>query len=338
LSIDYTHDAAAENFFGTYPLAKAALEKAVTDLEAVITSQPVALTNDFFEASSGDVSLALDLDLKYTNPSNGFEHTIGIPFIEHGTVVIHVGSQPLTGTTQAFSSLGTAKVTVIALGDDPGALQDAMNTAAASAEAEWIRSPGPIFNMLSGPVDIGGNPVNFTIQLGATHSQLWFDTDTNNDGDPDTATQLQNYWHFDPNTAPPPGKYDFYSIALHELVHSLGFGTARSFMLNVGGTPSLTTWLGPEAQALNGGSMFGLVAGDLQHLVEGFQSARLSDGLLQDVVMDGTIGPGVRKELTQMDLAFLRDMGWETVPIAVPEPGSLALCGLLLALRRRRRE
>ena len=40
----------------------------------------------------------------------------------------------------------------------------------------------------------------------------------------------------------------------------------------------------------------------------------------------------------QMDLAFLRDMGWETVPIAVPEPGSLALCGLLLALRRRRRE
>ena len=337
LVIDYTHDAAAQNFFGTFPLAKAALEKAALDLGSVITSQPAALTNDFFGVASGSVDLALDLDLKYTNPSTGFQQTIGQPVIPAGTVVIHVGSQALTGPTHALSSVATVKVAVIALGSDPGDLQAATTAAAADAEAEWIRSPGPIFNLLSGPVTIGGTQVNFTIEIGATHGQSWFDTDTNDDGDPDTPAQLQSFWHFDPNTAPAAGKFDFYTIALHELAHSIGIGTSYSFNQNVGGSVAVTTWLGAEAQSLNGGSQFGLLDPDQQHILEGYQSPRLSDGLLQDALLDPTFGPGVRKELTQMDLAFLRDIGWTTIPVPVPEPSSLALLGLLLGLRRKRR-
>ena len=36
-------------------------------------------------------------------------------------------------------------------------------------------------------------------------------------------------WHFDHTTLPSAGEADFYSVALHELAHVLGFGTADSF-------------------------------------------------------------------------------------------------------------
>ena len=66
-------------------------------------------------------------------------------------------------------------------------------------------------------------------------------------------------------------------------------------------------------------------------------SARLSDGVMQEVVMDPNITTGTRKELTELDLAFLRDIGWET--ITIPEPSSTLLLGLgsfAFILRRRK--
>jgi hypothetical protein len=64
-------------------------------------------------------------------------------------------------------------------------------------------------------------------------------------------------------------------------------------------------------------------------------SPRVKDGVLQEAVMDPSILTGTRKYLTQMDLAFLRDLNYVTIP----EPSTVALCvsGLLCIGRQRRR-
>jgi hypothetical protein len=150
---------------------------------------------------------------------------------------------------------------------------------------------------------------------------LWFDRDTNNDGVADTDAILNNSWQFDYNQSP-VGKNDFYSVALHEILHALGFGASDSWQAHVTGGHS---WNGSQVVGLlgTGTNVLGV---DDAHIAEGLMSARLSDGGVQEAVMDPSLTVGTRKTLTWLDLAFLRDIGWQTV---VPEPSSwlLAVCG-----------
>jgi PEP-CTERM motif len=120
-------------------------------------------------------------------------------------------------------------------------------------------------------------------------------------------------------------------------LHAIGFGVSETWddMIVSG-----TNWTGSDAIAANGGSGVGLISAGGDHVASGTMSARLSDGLLQEVVMSPSIVLGTRKSLTQLDAAFLRDIGFLTNVTAVPEPGSIAFIGLSfagLAFVRRRR-
>lgn len=135
-------------------------------------------------------------------------------------------------------------------------------------------------------------------------------------------------WNFSTITGPVTGQSDFLSVALHELGHLFGFGTANSFdNLATAGH----TFTGASSTSLNGNVNPPL---DSQngHWAEGFSFGG------QETAMDPSLTVGTRKQFTEMDFAGLRDLGWQVN--AVPEPSTLGLVGLMIcvavAVRRRR--
>ncbi|NTV86698.1 MAG: PEP-CTERM sorting domain-containing protein [Burkholderiaceae bacterium] len=133
-------------------------------------------------------------------------------------------------------------------------------------------------------------------------------------------------WHFGTTTSGlGGGAADFYSVAVHELAHVLGFGTADSFYARLIGS----NFVGTDA---------GIVAlhGDQGHWAEGTPS--LVNGVAQEAAMDPTIFLGDRKYFTDLDYAAMQDIGWQVT--AVPEAGTWAmlLAGLgLVGFSARRR-
>jgi hypothetical protein len=109
-------------------------------------------------------------------------------------------------------------------------------------------------------------------------------------------------FHFDPTPelgAPvPAGKLDFVSVALHELGHVLGFGTAAAFKAQIAGGQ----FTGPKATALNGGPL--PLAPDLAHVPNGTMSGG------QRMLMDTSDALGARYLPTPLDQAVLEDLGY----------------------------
>jgi len=142
-------------------------------------------------------------------------------------------------------------------------------------------------------------------------------------------------WFFDsdPSTVESfPGQNDFYSVAIHELGHVLGIGTAQSWdNLIVGGN-----FTGAVAMSLNGGPV--PLTADGGHWGSGVTSTLPGTATPQEVALDPDLTTGTRKFFTDLDFGGLDDLGWDVIP--VPEPQAYAVvAGLSLisfALGRRR--
>jgi len=137
-------------------------------------------------------------------------------------------------------------------------------------------------------------------------------------------------WYFDPNPATDESfsGFDFYSVALHELGHVLGIGTALSWETPITGNQ----FTGTAVVATHGGSV--TVTSDHGHWASGV-TGLWPDGTSHDAAMTPSIASATRKRFTDLDMAGLSDVGWQVV---VPEPASFALVGsvvVLLCLRRR---
>jgi hypothetical protein len=126
-------------------------------------------------------------------------------------------------------------------------------------------------------------------------------------------------WHFDHTTAVGGGEFDLYSVALHEIVHTLGFGNGVSWDANHSGT----TWTGTNGVAANGGT-----------------GTAFMDAQAQTAVMTPSISAGTRRYLTDLDVAMLEDIGFSV--LAIPEPSTFAFsyvafgAGLVVWMRRSR--
>lgn len=112
-------------------------------------------------------------------------------------------------------------------------------------------------------------------------------------------------WFFDPtlNTSNdiPHNAVDFFSLAIHELGHTLGIGTSRAFNTLIVGN----TFVGNSAKAENDDRPIPL-APDLAHPAEGFVASRVGSV----AVMNPTLLRGSRKLPNRLDLALLRDIGY----------------------------
>ncbi len=171
------------------------------------------------------------------------------------------------------------------------------------------------------------------------------------------ATDLVDPWHFDLATPAPPNTIDFYSIALHEVGHALGLNIGfwnqwKQYMSSV-------KYTGPAVIAAhnadnNANNTFLQVrnATDVHWSNNAFGSFIYEDG---DPNLVGTVGLGVlqsplmdafadfdaslrRLELTNVDVAALRDLGWTVQLNVIPEPTSLVVIAapaVALLFRRR---
>jgi hypothetical protein len=108
-------------------------------------------------------------------------------------------------------------------------------------------------------------------------------------------------FHFDPapelGAAVPAGKLDFVSVALHEIGHTLGFGTADAFKAKIAGG----SFTGAKTVALFGGPL--PLTGDLGHV----PNTTMSGG--HRMLMDLSDGTGTRYLPTALDQAVLEDLG-----------------------------
>lgn len=328
--LDYSHD----SFFASNATAKAALEAAAADVSSVLNYAGAALTgaDDMIDGVNGSTTVTYDFDVNYTNPTTGAPVTLSSVGdlsgggLGVGEIRVFVGVRQLTGTTLGQGGPGVLGLAAGATGVLPE-LPGAVTAANASASATYGRGDGPTIGNLTG--DLAGSTVD--VDFGSTVGNLWFDSDTNNDTIEDF-----DAWHFDHTLAVAAGKNDFYSVALHEIIHAVGYGTSDSWDALVSGTD----WLGPNAIALMGSGV-GLISGDGAHIASGVMSSSLFDGSSQESLLSPSIVTGTRKYITALDVAVLQDIGFAnaSAPAAIPEPGSLAFCavGSLLLIGRHRR-
>lgn len=108
-------------------------------------------------------------------------------------------------------------------------------------------------------------------------------------------------WHFDLAATPAPGANDFFSVAVHEVFHVLGFGTSDAFSNLV----SAGRFTGPAAVAEFDGDGDVPLNSDASHWGESTREGGA------ETIMDSTITAGRRKSPTALDWAGLDDIGWE---------------------------
>ena len=129
-------------------------------------------------------------------------------------------------------------------------------------------------------------------------------------------------WHFGETTTGLAGKNDFYSVALHELTHTLGFGTSSEWDNLIVGS----TFTGADSEAVYGGAV--PLSLDLGHWNYGTDSVVFDTVTAQEAAMTPALTTGTRKLMTTLDMAGLSDLGYNIVP----EPNTTILVGLGLIL------
>jgi hypothetical protein len=335
--VDFSADAATENFFNLRPVARAAVNAAAADLSALLAPthftaiSPSGTPNvNAISGTSGSTTVTANWDYLYSNPSTGAAVTVASPSIAADTVTIFAG---MNNTGLGEGGPASASVGLNASGF-ASQLVAATNAMQSASNTYMRRGPGPVLGTLSGSLTLGATSAPFNLTYGPAFGTAVFDNDTDNNGSADSLATLDSFWHYDRTTPVAAGKNDFYSVALHELLHALGIGSSETWS----GLVSGTTWLGANVNALYGGSGANLIDSGGAHACSGLMSTNVYTGSAQEAVMDPTLTIGTRKELTAVDVAFLQDIGYSVA--AVPEPGTLTLgfgaAALLLVGRRRR--
>ncbi|MEO0587800.1 MAG: hypothetical protein AAF078_09185, partial [Planctomycetota bacterium] len=285
--IDYSNDT---GFLSNNAAAVAALEAAASDLEAIISTtlpEVVDFVGETFDSDSSTSNVGLaefNFSNNYTNPSTGSSVTLNNAAIAEDQIRVFVGARPIAGSAIGQGGPGGWGYGVSAGSSGSGFSFDefdlnantAWSLAYPQAEAN-IRRAGPVLGNFTQTINSSsGGPWQIDFDTGISLGNVWFDTATN--------------WHYDHTTPVEFSSLDFYSTALHELVHVLGLGTSDSWDDLANGDD----WMGPEVIALLG-SGNNILEADENHIAAGTLSTSLIDGGSQEAAMDPTLTNGQRK-------------------------------------------
>ncbi|MEM8944279.1 MAG: hypothetical protein AAGD11_03775 [Planctomycetota bacterium] len=320
-AIDIEVEFVSNSFFAQNNQAVAAINAAAEHVGSAITSTLASIDQVSFVDTVGNTTATLDWSYtfidRFTNqPIGNFPNPVPNPNLASDTVRIFVDAQPLDGSTVGSGVPSGAGADIGASILGPGPLNAAaIQSVAGLADSEMSRGDGGalIGVLFDAGETLGGVDID-AIRFRTAFGGITLDNDTNDNDQIDTAQQLEDFWHLDHTTAVDPNKVDLFSIAVSEIVTALGFGTSDAFEARAQGLD----WSGGEVIDLLGSGQNVLDPQSPGSVLSGTISTRISDGAAQEVALDPDIDAGVRQELTALDLAFLRDIGFETIVPASP--------------------
>lgn len=298
--IDYSYD--TTNYFGAGnpsgsaagQQARAALEAAVGYFSEILVDNLAVIQepDDYISTAPGGspVTYSWNMQAQFSHPATGGVVSIQDPVFAADEYRIFVGARPLAGST-------------IGMGG-PGGYSASWG---GSYYFQWqLDEINAITDDFSAMIDNRNQEVG---DFGSWGGALTFDPNTS--------------WQFDHTAAPTFGLNDFYSVALHEIGHVLGFGTADEWSaLTSGGV-----FLGDEAYQANGGAYPTVTGG---HWTSNLRSPVFGvGGTPEETVMDPELQTGSRALWTELDAAGLADIGWEVVPPVVGLPGDFNFDGMV---------
>ncbi|QDU70431.1 dockerin type I domain-containing protein [Mucisphaera calidilacus] len=282
LVIDYTYD--SSNFFGAGNpdglsaglQAKASLEAAAHYLSSILTDSfdPIS-TPETYESQSFNGIVTYEWEAVISHPGTGASTSLLNLDIAQDEYRIYAGGRSLSGDTLGVGGAGGFGYSVSPSGFFTQAEIDEIDAISQSFISD---------------VTTRGEPSGFARWGGS----ITFDSDNSTD------------WSYDYTTQPTPGTADFYSVALHELSHAVGFGATEWKNLI---TSSAFTG---TASVASFGSTIPVHTEDNAHWQAGTDSTIYGSIFAQETAMDPDITIGDRKLFTDLDAAGLDDIGWAT--------------------------
>lgn len=306
ITIDYSFDLPANggnNFFGSGNpqgltggnQAKAALEAAASYYNTVLTDtfDPIVVPSPYHSNAAGSTgTITWSWQVSFPNPSNNSASQVTVPNLNVGSdqYIVYAGGRTLSANTAGqggFGAYTTASTTLT--GTNSFTATDLINIPAITASFnQAITTRGE----LSGFSRWGG--------------VIAFD----NDG--------STSWFFNHLGTPSGNVTDFYSVAIHELGHALGFGVSSEWLSPTLIPAGTSSFVGANAMAQNGGNAVPLDTSigspQLAHWIAGKTSVVYGTSTSQEALMDPDLQNGTRKKLTALDAAGLQDIGWSLGP------------------------
>ncbi len=283
--IDYTYD--TTNFFGAgNPSGATAGTQAKAALEAAASFYSTILTDSFspiqtpptFHSSQFNGQNVWQWTASFSHPSTGSTVVRTNDSIAADQYKIYAGARSLSGSTAGIGGPGGFGWSSI----PTGMFSPAENNQISSITATFQNQ-----------VEKRGQGSGFARWGGA----ITFDRDGSTS------------WYYNHLGSPSGSLTDFYSVAIHELGHALGFGASTQWSALVTGT----NFYGVNAENQYNGNAIPLAPG-LSHWAEGTMSVIYGSSVPQEAAMDPTILNGTRKVLTALDAGALQDIGWSLGP------------------------
>lgn len=308
---DYSRDLpdpiTGDRFFADHPDRQALLEAAgqivLNNGQYPITDSLAAIT-----PSAGNSWIATFPDpAKAPLPGEQLPPTFSMPNlgVPANTLIVFVGARPLVGSEAGFGGPGGFQIDAISA--------DFAATVRARGQTGALPNPN------------NQNDTSAETDFGPWGGSLTIDSKTN--------------WYFGQAPITDPSKLDFMSVAEHELMHLMGFGTAPSWQNLVQNQPTATggligVYTGAAAEREFGAGVSVPVPVDAPKIPGALeQPGHWADATTDNgtqATMDPVLPFGTRAFPTELDFAGLKDMGWQVggldvIPNQPPEAGDLTI-------------